>query len=126
MDQADVMLMQNWEHLDIIFNHLNLTPKVFYLIWYLCAYIATKKARPTTDFSRVRTWELNGLARHYRQTLIFSSFVSVEFNALFNRLCSNYAGKIKITCVASMQGVKADSATAGRSSVAWCSTLYAR
>lgn len=67
----------------------------------LCLTPYSQKARPTTDFSRVRTWELNALGRHYRQTLIFSSFMAVEINAIFNRSCANYVGKVKITYVPS-------------------------
>ncbi len=43
MDQADLFQMQNWEHLGLIFDHMNLKPK----------------AAHECDFSRVREWVLN-------------------------------------------------------------------
>lgn len=42
---------------------------------------------------RVKEWCLGGQARHYRQTILLSSFVSAELNALFSRTCVNHAGK---------------------------------
>lgn len=48
-----------------------------------------------TDFSRVRTWCLNGWAKYYRQTLIFSAFNMPEINSIFNKFCYNYMGKVK-------------------------------
>lgn len=72
--------MQNWDHLIHIFNHLHLQPKQSH----------------GTDFSRVRTWSLNGWAKYYRQTLIFSSIILPEINSIFNKKCLNYAGKVKI------------------------------
>lgn len=106
VDQADVLLMQNWEHLEVVFSHLNLIPKVQ---CPLCSWRAHRsshkhgffssrhqKAHSSTDFSRVRTWALNGLGRHYRQSVLLSAFMSAELNALFNRLCTNSAGKVKL------------------------------
>jgi len=81
MDQTDVFLMQNWEHVLHIFDHLHKQPKDSHDV----------------DFSRVRMWCLNGWSKYYRQTLIFSSFVSPEMNSLFNRHCYNFAGKVKIS-----------------------------
>lgn len=72
--------MQNWDHVMHIFNHLHLQPVDSH----------------GTDFSRVRSWSLNGWAKYYRQTLIFSSLMLPEINSIFNKRCSNYAGKIKV------------------------------
>ncbi|XP_062502641.1 U3 small nucleolar RNA-associated protein 25 homolog isoform X2 [Corticium candelabrum] len=81
MDQADVFLMQNWQHIQLIFDKLHLQPQESH----------------GCDFSRVRHWCLNGWSKFYRQTLMFSSFQSPEINALFSKSCWNYAGKVKIT-----------------------------
>ncbi|XP_046847706.1 U3 small nucleolar RNA-associated protein 25 homolog isoform X2 [Xenia sp. Carnegie-2017] len=80
MDQVDVFLMQNWEHVQHIFEHLHLQPKDSHDV----------------DFSRVRMWNLNGWSKYYRQTILFSSFASPEMNFIFNKECLNYAGKTKV------------------------------
>lgn len=79
MDQTELFLMQNWDHVLHIFNNMHLQPKDSH----------------GTDFSRVRTWSLNGWSKYYRQTLIFSSLMLPEINAIFNKKCCNYAGKVK-------------------------------
>ncbi|XP_031555549.1 digestive organ expansion factor homolog isoform X2 [Actinia tenebrosa] len=80
LDQADVYLMQNWEHIQHIFDNLHKQPK---------------KAHDV-DFSRVRNWCLNGWSKYYRQTLFFGSFFFPELNSLLNKQCHNFAGKTKI------------------------------
>ncbi|XP_050504494.1 U3 small nucleolar RNA-associated protein 25 homolog [Diabrotica virgifera virgifera] len=80
MDQADIFLMQNWDHVMHVLSHLHMQPKDSH----------------GTDFSRVRTWSLNGWAKYYRQTLIFSSNNLPEINAVFNKKCHNFAGKVKV------------------------------
>lgn len=79
LDQADIFLAQNWDHLLHVLDHLHLQPQ---------------SAR-NTDFSRVRPWCLNGWSRFYRQTLMFSSHELAEFRSLFNTRCSNYRGKVR-------------------------------
>ncbi|XP_068729178.1 U3 small nucleolar RNA-associated protein 25 homolog isoform X2 [Montipora capricornis] len=81
MDQADVFLMQNWEHVQHIFEHLHQQPKDSHGV----------------DFSRVRMWCLEGWSKYYRQSLIFSSFVSPEMNSLFHKHCCNFTGKMKVS-----------------------------
>ncbi|OQV16521.1 Digestive organ expansion factor-like protein [Hypsibius exemplaris] len=76
MDQADIFMMQNWEHVTLIMKHLHLQPK------------STGKL----DFGRVRHWVLNGWSQLYRQTIFLSAFRCPEFQALANRHCSNYEG----------------------------------
>ena len=56
-DQFDVFYQQNWEHILTVLEHLHLHPSKSHGV----------------DFSRVRMWSLNGLAKYYRQTLSFSS-----------------------------------------------------
>lgn len=58
--------------------------------------VGTAKLKLKSFFFRVRTWSLNGWAKYYRQTLIFSSLNLPEFNAIFNKKCQNFAGKVKI------------------------------
>ncbi|KAF9425145.1 rRNA-binding ribosome biosynthesis protein utp25 [Podila epigama] len=81
VDQADDMLMQNWDHLETVFEHMNMIPKNAH----------------GCDFSRVRNWSLDGRAKYLRQTLVFSNFLTPEINALFKKFSKNVAGKMKIT-----------------------------
>lgn len=85
VDNADVLMMQNWEHVTTLFEHLHLQPKKSHDV----------------DFSRVRNWLLDGHARHYRQTLIFSRIPAPPINNIFNKYCLNYAGKCQINLMES-------------------------
>lgn len=80
-DQTDVMLMQNWEHVEYVFNHMSQLPA---------------KTRPEIDFSRVRQYYLNRQAKLFRQTILLSSTINVDINALFNRQCLNAFGRYKV------------------------------
>ncbi|EGG21519.1 Hypothetical glutamic acid-rich region containing protein [Cavenderia fasciculata] len=79
-DQLDTILQQNWDHMNIIFDNLNRTPKKDH----------------GTDFSRVRLPTLEGWGKYFRQTLLFGSILTPEINALFNRQCFNVSGKMRI------------------------------
>lgn len=80
MDQIDVVLMQNWDHLYQVLDYLHLQPKKSHDI----------------DYSRLRSWCVNGWTKYYRQTLIFSSIELPHVNTLLIRKCFNYAGKVKV------------------------------
>ncbi|GAN05080.1 DUF1253 domain-containing protein [Mucor ambiguus] len=80
LDQTNHFLMQNWEHIDHIFQHLNLIPTDGH----------------GCDISRIKSWYLDGKAKYLRQTLVFADFLTPEFNALFNKYMKNVAGKLKI------------------------------
>ena len=79
VDQADAMLMQNWEHMEYVFEHLNLQPKEAH----------------GCDFSRVRDWYLDGNAKYLRQTILYSSFNFPSLNRFFTRHMLNVAGKMR-------------------------------
>lgn len=80
VDQCETLLMQNWDHLEFIFQRLNQVPK---------------KPRET-DFSRTRQWYLDDQMKYYRQTLFFSRVSHVDINSLQNRYCSNARGRIRV------------------------------
>lgn len=80
VDQADALLMQNWEHVEFIFEHLNIQPKDAH----------------GCDFSRVRSWYLDGQSKFFRQTAIFSAFNTPELAELFRAHCHNWAGKARL------------------------------
>ncbi|ODN90832.1 U3 small nucleolar RNA-associated protein 25 [Cryptococcus wingfieldii CBS 7118] len=80
VDGADVMQMQNWEHVQFIFNNINKIP-----------------ASPHgCDFSRVKPWYLESQAQYLRQTIILSRYDTPESRGLFNRHCRNLQGKIRL------------------------------
>ncbi|KAH8821054.1 U3 small nucleolar RNA-associated protein 25 [Xylogone sp. PMI_703] len=80
VDQIEGLLMQNWDHMEFIFDHLNLQPKEAH----------------GCDFSRVRSWCLDDNSKYFRQTIAFSAFNTPEINTLFYNQSKNWAGKIKI------------------------------
>ncbi|KAK4156263.1 hypothetical protein C8A00DRAFT_30858 [Chaetomidium leptoderma] len=80
VDQADALLMQNWEHVEFIFEHLNMQPKDAH----------------GCDFSRVRSWYLDDQAKYFRQTAIFSAFNTPELSELLRVHCHNWAGKARL------------------------------
>lgn len=80
VDQAESLLMQNWEHIDYIFEHLNLQPKDDH----------------GCDFSRVRPWYLEDQAKYFRQTIVFSQFNTPELSKLFRLHCRNWAGRARV------------------------------
>ncbi|AQK39226.1 U3 small nucleolar RNA-associated protein 25 [Zea mays] len=80
VDHADVMSMQNWDHLEAVFEQLNQLPS----------------KEHGTNVMRIRPWYLDQHAQYYRQTILLSSYLTPEINALFNGLCLNYEGKIKM------------------------------
>jgi U3 small nucleolar RNA-associated protein 25 len=81
MDQADATLMQNWEHAEFAFDHLNLQPRDPH----------------GCDFSRVRSWYLDGHAAHIRQTIILSAFLTPKINSLYYKHMRNVAGRLRYT-----------------------------
>ncbi|CAI9088373.1 OLC1v1022682C1 [Oldenlandia corymbosa var. corymbosa] len=82
IDHADVILMQNWTHVNTIFEQLNQLPS----------------KQHGTDIMRIRPWYLDGQAQYYRQTIVLSSHLNPDINSAFNRYCLNYRGKIKLVC----------------------------
>ncbi|OCF31541.1 U3 small nucleolar RNA-associated protein 25 [Kwoniella heveanensis BCC8398] len=83
VDGVDVMQMQNWEHVQFIFNNMNKIPK----------------SPHGCDFSRVKPWYLESQAQYVRQTVILSRYDTPEARALFNRHCHNLQGKIRTDAV---------------------------
>lgn len=76
LDQADVFLMQNWEHVLDIMQHINLMPS---------------KPRKM-DISRIRPWHLENWSKYYRQLIMFSSISVPLVHSFFQTNSLNYEG----------------------------------
>ena len=81
IDQADAILMQNWEHIEYIMEHINLQPSEAH----------------GCDFSRVRSYYLDGNAKYFRQTIVFSGYNFPQLNRLYTQTMLNVGGKVKFT-----------------------------
>ena len=67
LDQADVLLMQNWDHVVELLRRLNGEPKKDH----------------NTDFSRVRQYVLEGQAGRFRQSLFLTRYLDPALTAAF-------------------------------------------
>jgi len=81
LDQMDVMTMQNWEHVQFIFSHLNQIPKQAH----------------DADFSRIKQWYLDSHAPYMRQSILLSSYDTPEFRGLYRSTLKNLGGKVHLT-----------------------------
>ncbi|ODN02353.1 Digestive organ expansion factor [Orchesella cincta] len=80
MDQADVFIMQNWDHVLHIVRHLHLQPVTTH----------------GTDFARIRPWALDGMSKYYCQSLIFCSVACPEHSSLMSKYFKNYTGQVRV------------------------------
>lgn len=80
LDESDMFLMQNWDHVLEILKRLNQMPK----------------ASHDTDFSRIREYALEGNAKYYRQTILCSAFLDPLMQSAMHRHSFNYAGTTRI------------------------------
>ncbi|XP_054856738.1 U3 small nucleolar RNA-associated protein 25 homolog [Eublepharis macularius] len=80
IDEADIYLMQNWEHVLHLLDHINLLPLESHGV----------------DFSRVRMSNLNNWSKYYRQTLLFGALQNPQINSIFSKHCWNYQGQVAV------------------------------
>lgn len=81
IDQADVLYMQNWEHVQYIVSRTNQLPK----------------SDHDTDFSRVRPYFLDvHESVQHRQLLISSYFTEPEMQSFFRQYAHSHSGSIKL------------------------------
>mmetsp|Transcript_26454 Transcript_26454/g.63482 ORF Transcript_26454/g.63482 Transcript_26454/m.63482 type:complete len:892 (-) Transcript_26454:264-2939(-) len=78
--RGDVLLMQNWDHVNGILNSLNQQPKKITDI----------------DFSRVRNYFLEGQGAHWRQLIVVSQFTDPYILSTYRRHAKNIEGQLKI------------------------------
>ena len=95
LDMADLLLMQNWEHVESVMDCLNGLPKT----------------SNSTDFSRLRSVFVDGCAGMLRQTVLLSSIDSPDLAALVRRQ-RNVLGRIKVNA-AHRNGSWLDKSAAG-------------
>eukprot|EP00127_Corallochytrium_limacisporum_P005529 Clim_evm46s207 gene=Clim_evmTU46s207 len=79
VDGFDTILMQNIDHLNHLLAHTNLH---------------LKDRHEDTDFSRLRSWYIDGLMQNYRQTVILSRYDHPQARTLLKRHCANGSGKV--------------------------------
>ncbi|KIM69268.1 hypothetical protein SCLCIDRAFT_1208697 [Scleroderma citrinum Foug A] len=80
VDQMNAMVMQNWDHVQFVFAHLNKLPNESH----------------DADFSRIKPWYLDGHSVHLRQSILLSPFETPEMRSVFNNFLKNVAGKMRV------------------------------
>lgn len=80
LHETNHMEMQSWDNVLTVLGQTNLLPNESH----------------GCDFSRVKSFYLDGLAKHFRQTIVACQFVTPTINSVFSNTV-NFAGKTKIT-----------------------------
>lgn len=79
IDQLHSIEYQNAMHVTTIFQHINKIPE----------------QQREADFSRIRMWYINEQAKFFRQTIVFTKYISPFANSILNGKCRNLAGRWK-------------------------------
>lgn len=79
VEYADVLLMQNWDHVNDIFNLLNKEPQ----------------RNNDTDFSRVRNPILEGQGAYWRQLILSTDIMDPFLHNAFKRFGKSISGSVK-------------------------------
>ena len=77
---SDVLLMQNWDHINNVLLSINKQPQ----------------SLNSTDFSRVREYFLAGQAQHWRQMIILSNLKDPNITGTFKRHSKSIEGRIQM------------------------------
>lgn len=89
VDGADVMAMQNWDHVQFVFKNLS-----------------EVAANPhNTDIHRIKLWYAEQKAKYLRQTVLLSRYDMPEARGLFHHACHNVAGKVRVDAAGGLKGV---------------------
>lgn len=78
---VDIMLMQNWQHLDLLLSACNQLPR---------------QPPAGVDFSRVRMCLLDDLGSSFRQLIVTSAYPDPEIQAFFHQHGKSYHGRLKM------------------------------
>lgn len=80
VQNADILMMQNWDHANDVLGALNEEPK----------------KNNDTDFSRVRRYMLEGQGAQWRQLIIATDFVDPYLLSSFKRFGKSIVGSVKM------------------------------
>lgn len=80
LDQAEIFLMQNWQHVIDILDCSNNIPK----------------QKLGTDISRIRLWNLENWSKYYRQMIMFSNISVPLFHSFLQTYSLNYEGYLTL------------------------------
>ena len=80
LHQADVMYMQNWDHVDFVLDKLNKLPT----------------ADHGTDYSRVRPYFLEGNGCKHRQLIVSTAFNAPSIQSTFRSHAQSIAGQVRL------------------------------
>eukprot|EP01041_Mallomonas_annulata_P001244 gene1244-2412_t len=81
LHQADVLFMQNWDHVEYVLKHTNKLPE---------------NNQSEVDFTRVRPYFLDDLSRHHRQLIFSSHFNEPILQACFREHAQSVAGTVRV------------------------------
>lgn len=93
IDEAHVMLMQSWSHVDACLALLNKLP--------------TTTTEGLNDMTRIYSWALDGQSRRHRQTLLISAFSHAAFPRTMRESCCNNSGRAVLARSISVGAVSA-------------------
>lgn len=80
LTRADVLMMQNWDHVTDVLALLNGQPR----------------ETNETDFSRVRHYFLDGQAERWRQVIVMAPFLDPLMLSSFKRYAKSSAGQVRV------------------------------